>query len=775
MDEIRQVAVIGAGTMGAGIASHVANAGIPVVLLDVARDAEENRNAIAQGAIKRLLESSPPAFMDRKNAHLITPGNVDDHLEWLSRADWIAEAVVERLDVKQRLYREIDRVRKPGSCVSSNTSTIPLAQLTRGMSDEFSADFCITHFFNPVRYMRLLELVDGPSTRAGVTARLAEFCDVALGKGVVRCKDTPGFLANRIGVYALQMGVMAAAELGLSIEEADAIMGRPMGIPKTGVFGLYDLIGLDLMIDVVGSLANALPADDPFQAVAPGIPLITELVAQGQTGNKGPGGFYRTRRHDGEPTREAVDLADGRYRPARRPKLDAAIVAEDHGLRALVETADVYGEYAWRVVSRTLAYAASLIPEISDDFPPVDEAMKLGYGWLRGPFEMIDDLGAGWFRNKLEAETLEIPAILSQAGDEPLYRVRDGQIEHFTLRGGYAKLLRAPGVIRLGDLARTTRPIVTNAAATLWDVGDQVACVEFHTKANALGPASMDLLRESIPIVQRDFKALLIHNDAPHFSVGFNLDFALNAIRDSDWAGLDQALTDFQQACLAIKYAPFPVVAAPAGMALGGGYEVLAHCDALQVHANTVVGLVESLVGLIPSGGGCKEMLHRWTAGSTSAEDRVSGAVKVFEIIATAKTAASPIEAAPLRFVRPQDRTTMNRDRLLADAKALALGLARDYTPPEPPTFRGLGNAGRDAMSGMLTRFEDRGLTTAHDLVVGGHLAQVLCGGDEVGEREVSELDLCGLERTHFIALAKTPATSDRIAHMLEHGRRLRN
>jgi 3-hydroxyacyl-CoA dehydrogenase len=773
--EIKKVAVIGAGTMGSGIASHLANAGVPVVLLDVVAEGARDRNAIAEDAIRRLLESQPPAFMQRGNAKLITPGNIDDHLELVSDADWIAEAVVERLDVKHALYEKIGAARKIGAMVSSNTSTIPLSRLTENMPETLSRDFCITHFFNPVRYMRLLEIVAGPKTRREVIDTLSRFCDLMLGKGVVPCRDTPGFLANRVGVYALQVGIVEAAEAGLSVEQADALMGRPMGIPKTGVFGLYDLIGLDLMVDVASSLRSALPPEDAFHRVAAGIPLIARLIHRGYTGNKGKGGFYRQRPRDGEPLREAIDLISGEYRPAERPALPAAIAGESKGLRALVTHDDEFGRFAWRVLAKVLSYAASLIPEVADDPLPVDEAMKLGYSWSKGPFEMMDELGPAWFRKRIEADGMAVPPALERCGEEGFYRAKEARLERLTFSGSYLAVARAPGVIRLGDITRTRSPVASNEAASLWDVGDGVACVEFHTKANALGPDSMALVVEALDIVHDDFRALLFHSDAPHFSVGFNLDFVLAAAKEKAWSRLDAALDAFQSACLACRYAPFPVVAAPAGMSLGGGFEVLLHCDALQVHANTSMGLVETLVGLVPSGGGCKQMLRRWTRDAKGTEGRIRGALQAFAIVGMGKTASSPLEAKPLRFFADHDGLSMNRDRLLAEAKRRALDLAKGYARPDEPSFTALGAKGMDAMEAMLDELDGKGITRPHDLVVGRRLARVLCGGDGKEGETLSEDDLLALEREAFIALCNTAETVARIEHMLSTGRPLRN
>jgi 3-hydroxyacyl-CoA dehydrogenase len=773
--EIETAAVVGAGTMGSGIAGHLANAGVPVVLLDIvpqgAAGGPENRDVIAETAVERLLASSPPALMHPDKAKLITTGNVEDHLDRLAEADWIAEAVIERLEVKQALYEKIDAVRKPGALVSSNTSTIPLNLLTEAMSARLVPDFCITHFFNPVRYMRLLEMVAGPKTRPEAFATLSAFCDEVLGKGVVHCNDTPGFLANRVGCYALQVAMVEAEALGLTVEEADAIMGRPMGIPKTGVFGLYDLIGLDLMQDVSRSLRSALPADDPFQAVADGIAVTHRLVGDGHTGLKGGGGFYR---ETGDAGRQAVDLASGHYRAAERPRLDAAAAGESEGLKALVEWPDIYGNFARRVLARVLSYAASLVPEVTGDPDAIDEAMKLGYNWAQGPFEMIDALGVDWFREGLARDGLPVPAFLEAAAGRSFYRAETGRLEDLRHDGAYHPVDRAPGVVRLGDIMRTGAPLLDNGAARLWDVGEGVACLEFHTKANALVPQSMALLHESLGLVERDFRALVIHNDAPHFSMGVNLEFVLAAAEARDWARLETMLVEFQTTCKVMRDAPFPVVAAPSGMALGGGFEVVVHCDAMVAHANTTMGQVETLVGLIPGGGGGKEILNRWR-DNPGTPPGIEAAVMAFRLVGMGETASSPDEARPLRLMLAKDRAVMNRDRLLATARDRALALAEGYEPRPEPDFIALGPAGYEALQGVLDGLEEKGIATPHDHIVGGQLARILCGGDRPAGTPVSEDEVFALERETFLHLAGTAATLARIRHMLDHGKPLRN
>ena len=767
---VQRAAVIGAGTMGSGIAGHLANAGVDVILLDVAGPAA-SRDSIAERALERMRSQNPPPFMHPDHAVHVTTGNIEDHLERVGDCDWIVEAIVERIEVKRELYDALDRARRPGSIVSSNTSTLPLGLLTERMSAAMRGDFCITHFFNPVRYMRLLELVRGSNTRPEVIETLDRFCDVRLGKGVVHCRDTPGFLANRIGVYALQAGLCEAVAQGVTVEEADAVMGRPMGIPKTGLFGLHDLIGLDLMLDVASSLASALPPGDAFQTVAEGIPVMHRLVAAGRIGDKGAGGFYRGY----ADAREAVDLESGEYRRATRAKPDAASAGERDGLRALAEHPSPAGLFSRRVLAHVLGYAASLVPEVSDEIVPIDEAMKLGYGWSRGPFEMIDALGTDWFRELLAAEGVPAPPVLDAVGGSSFYGSDENRIVHFVMGRGYLPLQRAPGVVRLSDVTALASPMLSNRAASLWDIGDGVACLEFHTKANALGPESMALMRAALDKVAEHHKGLVIYSDSPHFSVGFNLEFVRACIVERRWRALDEGLVAFQHACRAAKHAPFPVVSAPSGMALGGGFEVLLGSDLVQSHTNVVVGLVEPLVGLVPAGGGCKEMLLRWTEDAVDETARVSGALRVFELIGMGRSASSPELARPLRLLRPTDRTTMNRDRLLADAKASAVELAGDYVPPATPAIVAPGAPALDAMCAMLDDLAGKGIALAHDVTVSRVLASVVAGGGRQAGQRIDEEELFGLEREAFLTLAGTPETEARIVHMLDRGRPLRN
>jgi 3-hydroxyacyl-CoA dehydrogenase len=774
MQPIRKATVIGAGVMGAGIAAQFANAGVPVLLLDIVPEGAANRNSLAEGAIAKMLKTEPAPFMSARAAKLVTPGNIEDHLALVADSDWIIEAVVERLDVKQSLYRKIDAVRRPGSAVSSNTSTIPLSMLTEGQSEAFKRDFLITHFFNPPRYMRLLEIVTGPSTDAGLAAAVGHCADLVLGKSIVLCKDSPGFIANRLGVYWLQVGVTEAVDLGLTVEEADAVIGRHMGIPKTGVFGLIDLVGLDLMPHVNASLARSLPPDDPFQAANRDLPLIKKMIAGGYTGRKGKGGFYRLNRAEGAKRKEAIDLVSGEYRPEqRREPPELAAVARN--LRALLASPSKIGRYAWRVLGQTLAYAASLVPEAADDIGAVDEAMRLGYNWQWGPFELIDKLGAAWLTERLEREGIAVPALLRAAGDRTFYRVQDGRREYLGTDGDYHELKRPPGVLMLEDIKRVSKPVLKNGSAAVWDIGDGVLCFEFTSKSNSLDDQIIALLGKTIPLVRGDYKALVVYNEGRNFSVGANLGLALFAANIAAWSEIDKLIAAGQQTYKALKYAPFPVVSAPAGMALGGGCEILLHSDAVQAHAESYIGLVECGVGVVPGWGGCKEMLTRWTVSGLLPKGPMPAPSKVFETVSTATVSKSAAEAKDLLFLRGPDGITMNRYRLLADAKALALKLAAGYVPPQPVDLKLPGAAGRLAFTMAAEGFHRRGVATEHDMVVAAELANVLSGGDADLVDTVTEDQLLTLERAAFMRLMKTPGTLARIEHLLETGKPLRN
>ncbi len=775
VSEIKKVGVIGAGVMGAAIAAHMANGGVDVVLLDIVPEGAEDRNVIAASAIQKLLKTQPAALMHKSFARRIVPGNLEDHLDRLADCDWIVEAVIERLDIKQDLYRKIAAVRRPGAVISSNTSTLPLHRLTEGLPQDLCQDFLITHFFNPPRYMRLLEIVAGPTARPETVEKVRAFADERLGKGVVMCKDTPGFIANRIGIFWLQCAVVTAMEQNLPIEEADAVIGRPLGIPKTGVFALLDMVGLDLMPHVLGSMAESLPTEDPFHAIYQEPALIKKLIADGYTGRKGKGGFYRLNRDGGGKVKEALDLSSGDYRVSEKPKLASVAAAKKEGPRALLAHDDRSGRYAWSVMSRTLAYAASLVPEISDDIPAVDEAMRLGFNWDMGPFELMDKIGPAWFAQRLEADGQKVPSLLKAAGEGTFYQDQNGRLTAFGTDGAYHPVKRPAGVLLLADIKRGAAPVAGNGSASLWDVGDGVLCLEFHSKMNSLDFKILFLLRKALKLVPQGYRGLVVYNEGSNFSVGANIGLLLIAAKVKAWFLAEWMVRLGQNTYRDMKYAPFPVVVAPSGMALGGGCEMMLHADGVQAHGETYCGLVEVGVGVVPGWGGCKEMLWRWAKSKKRPGGPMPPVIKSFETISMAQVAKSAHEAKDLLFLRPEDGITMNRDRLLAGAKAKVLALAEGYTPPAQETIQLPGRSALAAMQMAVDGFMKNGKALPHDGVVSKGLARVLSGGDTDVTETVSEREILDLERSVFMKLARHPDSIARVSHMLKTGKPLRN
>lgn len=771
--DIAKVCVIGAGTMGAGIAAQISNAGVPVLLLDIVRDPAD-RNALAAGAVSRMLKTDPAPFMSKSAAKLIEVGNIEDDLDKVAGCDWVVEAIIERLDLKQDLYAKLEQVRTAGTAVSSNTSTIPLGQLVDGRSEAFKRDFLITHFFNPPRHMRLIEIVAGPQSDAGTVACVTDFVDRKLGKTPVEAKDSPGFIANRIGTFWIQAAVNAAFDMGVSVEEADAIGGKPMGVPKTGIFGLIDLIGVDLMPHLQHSLTTTLPKDDPYQKIARSEARIEAMIADGYTGRKGKGGFYRLNTDGEKKVKEALDLKSGEYHAARHaPRISGPAAKGDLG--ALIAMPGPLGAYAWAILGPTLSYAASIVPEATATIVGVDDAMKLGYNWKFGPFEMIDKIGAANLRERLSADGLPVPAMLATVGDGTFYRIEDGKRQYLDTDGDYHDVVRADGVLLLVDIKLASKPLIKNGSAALWDVGDGVACLEFTGKMNALDNDVMKLIGQAIPLVAEKFKALVVYNEGGHFSAGANLGLALFAVNIAAWSEIEKLVAGGQEAYKALKYAPFPVVGAPSGMALGGGCEILLNSDAVQAHAESYIGPVECGVGILPGWGGCGEMIDRWRNMPRMPKGPMPAVSKVFEIVSTATVSKSAQEAKEYGFLRHSDGVTMNRDRLLADAKARALALAEGYTPPEPPEFRLPGPSGKAALQLAVESFQARGLATEYDAVVAGHLAKVLTGGDTDLVDIVTEQQMLEMERGEFMKLVREPRTQARIEHMLETGKPLRN
>ena len=608
MNKIIKVGVIGAGTMGAGIAGQVANAGIEVWLLDLPTEGE-NVNSLALRGLERLRDPDMPGIMSKEAEELIHLGNTRDNFNELTECDWIAEAVVERLDIKQALYKKLHENCKESAIITSNTSTIPISLLTEGMPQDFCERFAITHFFNPVRFMRLLELVRGEQTREDVMDTLDVFCESMLGKGVVPCSDTPGFLANRVGVFAIQCALHKAFEYNLSPTEADAFFGRPLGLPKTGVFGLYDLIGIDLMADVAKSLENILPENDAFHKYAAPIEFVSNMIANGQTGNKNDQGFYKQVGDE----KMVIDLSTGNYVEHKRLKTSLLEDAEKNGVTAIISDQSKYGLFIWDVLSETLSYAASLVPEVTEDVTQIDDAMKLGYNWVKGPFELIDEIGIDYFVKRLKTSARDVPDFLEKSLNNKFYTSSNSILSTLTISGELKPIVRPKGVLRFSEARQTLAPINSNESAS-WFEYEGAAIVEFHSKANALDSQSLDMISDAVTSSEnKGLRGVIIHNDFQHFSCGVSLWSVRNCFEKNDFDGLDDFLAYFQNTMLQMRDSSLPVIAAPVGMSIGGGFEVVLHADHVVSHANSVMGLVESFVGVVPAGGGCKEMLYRWT------------------------------------------------------------------------------------------------------------------------------------------------------------------
>ena len=758
--DIKKVVVIGSGTMGSGIAAQVANAGIPVFLLDLP-SSEGTRNKIVENAKERIANSRPPLLVEKNKIDLIHVGNIEDNFNLVGEADWVVEAVVERIDIKHSIYKKIEDVRKPESVISSNTSTIPLKVLSENMSDEMKQNFCITHFFNPVRYMGLLEIVTEPINDKEKINLLKSFCDEKLGKGVIICKDTPGFLGNRVGVYAMQVAMTEAFKMGLTIEEADAVFGRPMGIPKTGVFGLYDLIGIDLMSDVLKSFIKELPKDDPFHEVAQEKPLITKLISDGYTGRKGKGGFYRINKEGEKKVLESINLKTGEYSKTKKVDLET----ETLDFIYLINRIDKFGEYAWSVLSKIILYASSLIPKVTDEYNNIDEAMRLGFNWTIGPFEILDKIGIEFFAER--DQNLKLNRFLNN-----LYlnkRIDWYSDKQLYLKHDLRTLRRRSNIYWLKADVKKNENLIFNSAKIYTSETEGYNIVEFTTKANTLDSDSMYALSKATE------KNLIIINDALQFSAGVNLNYVMEFAKQKEWRKIQKFIFDFQQTCKKLKYSEFPVIAAPSGLAIGGGFEVVCQSDYVVSHTNVVLGLVETLVGLIPAGGGCKEMLWRWMQTDESKKDLNFAPLKVFDLIGYAKTASSPNEAIPNKFLLDKDRVVINRDMLLHESEKLLLQINKDYKPPAEPTFKLSGANVRDKMYEILeTLYKDKKILD-HGLEVGKQLAFVLSGGNTNLDKELSEDDLYALELDAFMNLIQMPKTQERIKHTLETGKPLVN
>jgi len=739
--KIKNVVVIGSGTMGSGIAAHLCNANVPVTLLDL-------KTEISEKARERIHKSRPPLLIDKTKINNIKVGNISDDFNVVKDADWIVEAVVERIDIKHQIYEKIFKERKDGAIVSSNTSSIPIKILSEHLTDVEKKDFCITHFFNPVRYMGLLEIVKNENNDLKKINQLKEFCEIELGKGAIVCNDTPGFLGNRVGVYAMQVAMTEAFKMKLSVEEADAIFGRPMGIPKTGVFGLYDLIGIDLMADVLKSFIKELPKTDEFHEVAKQIPLVKKLIDTGYTGRKGKGGFYRMNKTGATKVMEAINLESGDYYPSKKINVKSDKV----DLNELINRKDKYGEYAWSVISKIILYSSSLVPKITDKFNDIDEAMRLGFNWAMGPFEMLKSIGVKNFFNRIESfKNNKFLENLSQTTNENFY----GERQLYT------------DIETLGKIKPKALKIDKNKSADIFRFKD-FNIVEFTTKACALDYDSMDALKNATD------KPLIIINESMQFSAGVNLTYTMNFADKGDFKSIEKFIKYFQETCKHLKYSKFPVISAPSGLALGGGEEVAIQSNFVVSHTNIVMGLVETMVGLVPAGGGCKEVLWRWSQTEEAKNDPEFAPLKVFNIIGNAKTATSPTEAVPLKFLRKEDKQIMNRNSLLEEAKKIIKD-NKNFIPPKECSFNLSGKVLKEKMINILEKLYNDKVIFDHGVEVGKELATVLSGGNTTIDKTLLEDDLYNLELESFMRLIQTKKTQDRIKHTLATGKPLIN
>ena len=738
---IKKVVVIGSGTMGSGIAAHLCNANIPVTLLDL-------KTEISEKARDRIHKSKPPLLIDKSKINNIKVGNISDDFDAVKDADWVVEAVVERIDIKHQIYEKIFKVRKDGAIVSSNTSSIPIKILSEHLTNIEKKDFCITHFFNPVRYMGLLEIVKNENNDLNKINQLKKFCEVELGKGAIICNDTPGFLGNRVGVYAMQVAMTEAFKMKLSIEEADAIFGRPMGIPKTGVFGLYDLIGIDLMADVLKSFIKELPKSDEFHEVAKEIPLVKKLIETGYTGRKGKGGFYRMNKTGSIKVMEAINLETGDYSISK--KID--IKTDQVDLKRLINRKDKYGDYAWSVISKIIKYASSLVPKITKEFNDIDEAMRLGFNWSKGPFEMLEEIGVKNFFDKID----------DFKGNEFLENLSKTKNENF-----YGERQKYTNIETLGKVKKTASSVDGNNSAKIYRFNDY-NIVEFTTKANALDYDSMDALKKATD------KPLIIINESMQFSAGVNLTYTMEFADKRDFKSIEKFIKYFQETCKHLKYSKYPVISAPSGLTLGGGFEVMVQSNFVASHTNIVVGLVETIVGLIPAGGGCKEMLARWLETDEAKKDPNFAPLKVFDIIGYGKTATSPVEAEPMKYLMPEDKKIMNRNSLFEVSKKIIMENT-EFKAPEELKFNLPGKSVLEDMNKILDNLYNEKIILDHGVIVAKELANVLSGGDTTIDKTLSEDDLFKLELDAFMKLIETKETQDRIKHTLATGKPLVN
>jgi 3-hydroxyacyl-CoA dehydrogenase len=787
-ESIRTAAVIGAGVMGSAIAAHLAGAGLKTHLLDIVppnltdkeRAQPKARNRFADSGLEKALKARPAAFYDPDAARLVQTGNLEDHLERLAECDLVIEAIVEDLDVKQQLFEKIAPVLAPHAVLASNTSGLSIAKMSGVLPPQLRPRFLVLHFFNPVRYMRLLEIAPGPETRPELVEQMARFGEW-LGKGIVYAKDTPNFVANRIGVYSLMFTMRAMLEDGLTVEQVDKIVGRPMGRPKSAAFDTADLVGLDTLMHVAKNCETALVSDEERAVFA--LPdVVQKLIARGSLGRKSGGGFYKKVGND----IQVIDLQTLEYRPQQKLRFDslgAVKNEEDPGkrLKMLVNADDVAGRFAWKVLSRTLAYAARRLGEIADDVVNVDRAMRWGFNWDLGPFEAWDAIGVQESVARMEKDGISLPEWLNELAKSggTFYAGGAKELRFFDYKTRAKKPVPfGPKEIRIAALKESGNIVKENFGASLVDLGDGALLVEVHTKMNTLDPDVIGMLSEAVDVAERDFEAIVIGNDGEHFGAGANLMLIMMAAQQKAWDQVEKIIRGLQASLQRLRYARVPVVAAPFQYTLGGGAEVAMAADACQAHAETYMGLVEVGVGLIPAGGGCLRMVERFTdeAAKLKGVDLLPFIGDASLNIATAKVSTSADEAKKLRYLRPTDGISLNRAELLYGAKWRALGLARaGYRPPRAGIHSAAGYDAARTIGARIWAMVEGGYATQHDALIANKLAHVLCGGFVAARTEVGDQHYLDLECEAFLSLCGEQKSLERIGHMLMNNKPLRN
>ncbi|MEK7484203.1 MAG: 3-hydroxyacyl-CoA dehydrogenase/enoyl-CoA hydratase family protein [Planctomycetota bacterium] len=792
--EIKRVAVLGSGIMGAQIAAQLANAGIPSYLFDMAPkelNEEEKkaglpinspkvRNRIVQKGLDSALQIKPAAFQDRSLSPLITIGNFEDDLPKIKDVDWIVEVVVENLAIKQSLLEQIDQHRKLGSIVTSNTSGISIEKMTQNRSEDLKQHFLGTHFFNPPRYLHLLEIIPGPKTLPEVLRFMAEFGDRYLGKGIVYCKDTPNFIANRIGVFGMMHGLHTMIKHDLTVEEVDALTGPIIGRPKSASLRTLDVVGLDTFLHVARNILDNVP-QDPRREFLTVPAFVAKMLENKWLGSKTGQGFYKKEKEK----ILSLDYKTLSYRDPQKAKLPILEMAKninelEERYRALLAGKEKASFYLWEIISETLFYSAFLVPEISEDIVNVDRAIKWGFGWELGPFEIWDALGVEKVALRMKDEGKSIPPLIEKllsSSKKRFYTESNGKVSYFKGDGTWKEIDPLPHSVNLTALKKQNKVIKKNAGSSLIDLGDGVACLEFHSKMNAIGQDILSMIVQSERIVREQFEGLVIGNEGENFSVGANLLMLLTSMQEREWDEIDLMVRQFQKATMILKYLSKPVVAAPFQMVLGGGCEITMATTAVQAHAELYMGLVEVGVGLIPGGGGNKEMLYRCLPENPPEESDLFPFIRqAFMNIGMGQVSTGAIHARKMNFLRPWDGITMNRDRLIEDAKQKVLGLARSgYRPPLPRPLPALGRSGVATLKLGLQMMQDGGQVSAHDVTIGTQLARVLCGGDLSYPTQVSEQYMLDIEREAFLSLCGEPKTMERIQFMLKNNKPLRN